>query len=115
MADKSSSSSTESSSRPGLINHLMSDKKSTILCVLRVLTLFYSALYSLPFIGSPAAFYRCLVVYVGVSYLRATQRLPRLQFSRVYLQQVLLEDSIHYLLYSFTFLNSFPLSCKSNY
>lgn len=45
----------------------------------------------------------------ATSALRLHQRMPPFQFSRDYLQKLLLEDSCHYLLYSLIFLYAYPV------
>jgi len=47
----------------------------------------------------------------ATSALRLHQRVPRVQFTRQFLETLLLEDSCHYLFYSLIFLYAAPVTC----
>ena len=61
--------------------------------------------------ASLSCYQRALILHGLTSALRLHQRMPPLQFTRVYLAQLLVEDSCHNLLYALVFINSYPLTC----
>lgn len=93
-----------------LKEHIILNKIDTALWASRVLTILFSIGYIIPIFGNPTnAYYKVLMANAATSALRLHQRLPRFQFSREYLQKLLLEDSCHYLLYSLIFLYAYPV------
>lgn len=59
--------------------------------------------------SSSSAFYKVLMANAATSALRLHQRLPRIQFTREFLGQLLSEDSCHYLFFSLIFLYVSPV------
>ena len=55
-------------------------------------------------------YYKALMANAATSALRLHQRLPRVQFTREFLAMLFVEDSAHYLLYSFNFIYSGPMT-----
>lgn len=56
-------------------------------------------------------YYKVLMNNAATSALRLHQRVPRVQLTRQFLETLLLEDSCHYLFYSFIFLYAAPVTC----
>uniref|UniRef100_T1E296 Putative plasma membrane protein n=1 Tax=Psorophora albipes TaxID=869069 RepID=T1E296_9DIPT len=94
-----------------LKQHVILNKIDTALWASRVLTIIFAIGYVIPIFGNPTnAYYKVLMANAATSALRLHQRMPAApQFSRAYLQQLLLEDSCHYLLYSLIFLYAYPV------
>jgi hypothetical protein len=93
-----------------LKNHLIEHKVETALWVSRLLTIIFSVAYLLPIFGSAqSAFYKVLMANAATSALRLHQRLPRIQFTKEFLGQLLSEDSCHYLFFSLIFLYVSPV------
>jgi hypothetical protein len=64
----------------------------------------------IPMIGGGAFYKKVLIANGATSALRLHQRLPRFQLTSEFLQQLIAEDSCHYLLFSIIFLNSHPIT-----
>uniref|UniRef100_A0A2M4A3M5 Putative conserved plasma membrane protein n=1 Tax=Anopheles triannulatus TaxID=58253 RepID=A0A2M4A3M5_9DIPT len=94
-----------------LKQHVIANKLETTQWVSRVLTIYFALSYVLPFLyGNPVnAYYKVLMANAATSAIRLHQRLPPFQLSRNYLQQMLLEDSCHYLFFSLIFLYVYPM------
>lgn len=121
-----SSPTTESSARPNAppppppppasapspLNMLLERKTDAVLLLSRLATLFFTLMYFLPlFRGEGQVYYsKALLSAIVTSVLRLRQRLPAFQFSREFLFYLIREDSAHYLLYSFLFLSSVPMT-----
>lgn len=58
------------------------------------------------------AYYKILLSCSATNILRLHQRLPRISFSREFLAVLIIEDSFHYLMYSFIFQYVSPVTCK---
>lgn len=69
---------------------------------------FFSCLI-LSFSSSQSAYNKVLLANAATSALRLHQRLPAFQLSRAFLSQLFVEDSCHYLLYSFIFMYVSPV------
>lgn len=115
----SSSSSSSTDGRQGqsgmrkIMAHLIEFKVDAALWVSRIAVVVCSFLYIIPILGQAASvscYQRALILNGLISALRLHQRMPPLQFNRIYLGQLLLEDSCHNLLYSLIFINSYPLT-----
>ncbi|XP_040163981.1 Krueppel homolog 2 [Anopheles arabiensis] len=94
-----------------LKEHVLANKLETTQWVSRVLTIYFALGYVLPFLygNSVNAYYKVLMANAATSAIRLHQRLPPFTLSRAYLQQTMLEDSFHYLLFSLIFLYVYPL------
>lgn len=93
-----------------LKEHIILNKIDTALWASRVLTILFTIGYVIPIFGNATnAYYKVLMANAVTSALRLHQRMPPFQFSRDYLQKLLLEDSCHYLLYSLIFLYAYPV------
>lgn len=93
-----------------LKQHVILNKIDTALWASRVLTILFAVAYVIPIFGNPTnAYYKVLMANAATSALRLHQRMPPFQMSRAYLQQLLLEDSCHYLLFSLIFLYAYPV------
>ncbi|OAF69964.1 hypothetical protein A3Q56_02307 [Intoshia linei] len=88
-------------------NHIKCDKKQFLLFILRLIITFGSLYYIYDF--SNTNLYHIIVVCnLSVFIIRLQSRVPlRLEFSKVYLGTILIEDSAHYILYSVMIYNSF--------
>lgn len=96
-----------------VVAHLTEFKVDAALWASRLATVVCSILYVFPILGQAAghsSYQRALILNGLTSALRLHQRMPRVQFNRMYLGQLLLEDSCHNLLYSLIFINSYPLT-----
>ncbi|XP_031624326.1 Krueppel homolog 2 [Contarinia nasturtii] len=92
-----------------LKQHIIDNKVDVALWASRVLTILFAFGYVLPIFGNAQnAFYKVLLANAATSALRLQQRMPRLSFSRQYLQLLLVEDSCHYLFFSTIFLYVSP-------
>lgn len=91
--------------------HVLANKLETTQWVSRVLSIYFALGYVLPFLyGNPVnAYYKVLMANAATSAIRLHQRLPRFELSRAFLQQTILEDSFHYLLFSLIFLYVNPM------
>lgn len=121
-----SSPTTESNARPNAspppappsaptsspLNMLLQRKTDAVLLLSRLATIFFALMYFLPiFRGEGQVYYsKALLSAIVTSVLRLRQRLPAFQFSREFLFYLIREDSAHYLLYSFLFLSSVPMT-----
>lgn len=94
-----------------LKEHVLANKLETTQWVSRVLTIYFALGYVLPFLygNSVNAYYKVLMANAATSAIRLHQRLPPFKLSRAYLQQTMLEDSFHYLLFSLIFLYVYPM------
>uniref|UniRef100_A0A182YHC1 Uncharacterized protein n=1 Tax=Anopheles stephensi TaxID=30069 RepID=A0A182YHC1_ANOST len=104
-----------------LKEHVLANKLETTQWVSRVLTIYFALGYVLPFLygllpfpfsayrNSVNAYYKVLMANAATSAIRLHQRLPPFKLSRDYLQQTMLEDSFHYLLFSLIFLYVYPM------
>lgn len=70
-------------------------------------------IYNILFFRNPYnAYYKALLSNAATSALRLHQRLGRVQFTAVFLRELVKEDSCHYLFYSLIFLYVAPITCK---
>lgn len=91
-------------------NHLLSNKIDTALWFSRLLTMIFTIAYIIPIFGnSQSAFYKVLIANAATSALRLHQRLPKIEFTKVFLAHLLAEDSCHYLFFSLIFLYVSPV------
>merc|ERR550534_2959780 len=91
--------------------HLMANKFDAVLLFVRLYIIFATFVFMVPVFGmdySVTCFKRVLLGNACISALRMHQRLPRVTFSKEFLQVLIMEDSFHYLVYSILFLNSHP-------
>lgn len=112
MSDNSSSTQEGATPQRGvdaLKKHVIDNKADVALWASRVLTVIFAIGYILPLFGNAqTAYYKVLMANAATSALRLHQRLPRLQFTRDYLQKLLVEDSCHYLFFSLIYLYVSP-------
>ncbi|ETN76540.1 hypothetical protein RB195_010946 [Necator americanus] len=83
------------------------------LLVTRLMTLFFSLCYLLPFLSPVApesAYYKAFAAAAATNALRMQQRVGTVSFTREFLARLLLEDSCHYLFYAILFLTSAPVT-----
>ncbi|KAL5282222.1 TMEM33 family protein [Megaselia abdita] len=93
-----------------LIEHIKSNKIDCALWATRLLTICFAIGYMIPIFGSSqSAYNKVLLANAATSALRLHQRLPSFQLSRAFLSQLFVEDSCHYLLYSFIFMYVSPV------
>ena len=120
MADGSNQGSSSPPPARGLgavKAHISSRPIEFGLFITRILTVFFAFNYFLPVLaifglgGSPySSYYKALMASAATSALRLHQRMPNFRMSTEFLQQLFLEDSAHYLIYSVLFINSEPLT-----
>eukprot|EP00088_Acartia_fossae_P049929 TRINITY_DN5547_c0_g1_i14.p1 TRINITY_DN5547_c0_g1~~TRINITY_DN5547_c0_g1_i14.p1 ORF type:complete len:250 (-),score=15.19 TRINITY_DN5547_c0_g1_i14:124-873(-) len=113
MADTDNTSQTQSRGIGALKNHLISHKLDVGLWVTRLATILFSFAYILPVIGNPTqSFYKALMANAATSALRLHQRQTNVPYTTLsaFIQQILTEDSAHYLMYSLIFLYSAPIT-----
>ncbi|CAF1049550.1 unnamed protein product [Rotaria sp. Silwood1] len=122
--EASSNASASSSPRPpspppppppsssSIINTLLERKTDAVLLLSRLATIFYTIMFILPIFHSESNIYytKALLSSVVTSILRLRQRLPNFELSREFLFNLFREDSAHYLMYSFLFLSSTPMT-----
>lgn len=92
---------------PGIQNFLMQDKSLTVLWFIRLYIIASTIFYILPFFGpevSRNSYKRVLLGSAAISALRLHQRLPRIQFNMEFARLLMVEDSLHYLMYSVLFM-----------
>jgi len=95
----------------GLQNFLMQDKSLTVLWLIRLYIIVSTFLYIVPLAGpevSRNSYKRVLLGSAAISALRLHQRLPAIQFNMEFARQLMVEDSLHYLMYSVLFLMAAP-------
>lgn len=117
MSDNTTNSQSQANDEPprrgveALKHHVIAHKVDVALWATRVFALIFAFFYFIPIFGNPYnAYYKVLVANAATSALRLHQRLPRVQFTREFLSQLLLEDSCHYLFYSLIFLHVSPVT-----
>ncbi|XP_047120946.1 Krueppel homolog 2 [Schistocerca piceifrons] len=113
MADTTSTSTSTQPQVKGwatLKKRLIEEKVEVALWATRIFTIFFTFGYFVPIFGNAYnAYYKALMSNAATSALRLHQRIPRVSFSKEFLQQLLSEDSCHYLLYSLIFLYVAPV------
>jgi hypothetical protein len=96
-----------------LKNHLLAHKVDVGLWLTRLATIFFSIAYIIPIIGNPTqSFYKALMANAATSALRLHQRQSLTPYTgfQAFVQQILTEDSAHYLIYSLIFLYGSPIT-----
>lgn len=94
-----------------LKTHVLAHKIDAGLWAIRVLTIIFTLGYFIPIFGSAQnAYHKALIANAATSALRLHQRLGRVEFTRAFLTQLLLEDSCHYLFYSLIFMYVAPVT-----
>ncbi|KAH9373559.1 hypothetical protein HPB48_014844 [Haemaphysalis longicornis] len=93
-------------------NHMTIHKIESLLWITRMCSVLFTLLYIVPVLdGNPYSCYqRALISNAATSALRLHQRMPSIQLSRMFLSQLLIEDSCHYLFYSLIFLFAQPMT-----
>jgi hypothetical protein len=115
--DGASSSASSPPPRPSppsssIIHVLLERKTDAVLLLSRLATIFFTIMYILPFLHSESNVYytKALLSSVVTSALRLRQRITYFALSREFLFMLFREDSAHYLMYSFLFLSSTPMT-----
>jgi len=96
-----------------LKNHLLAHKVDVGLWCTRVATMFFCLAYIIPVVGNPVqSFYKALMANAATSALRLHQRQSSSPYTTFqnFVQQILAEDSAHYLIFSLIFLYSSPIT-----
>jgi len=97
-----------------LIKYITDDKISAVLWLTRLLTIVFSFLFIVPLFGYDpnTLFQKAMMSSAATSALKLHQRISNVpfQFSRDYFARLIVEDSFHYLLYSFIFLSISPVT-----
>lgn len=100
--------------RTTLQQFIINDKISFILWLTRLFTIVCSFLFIIPLTGydQQTLYQKALLGSAATSALKLHQRRAGtgFQLSREYFQNLVIEDSFHYLLYSIIFLNSYPIT-----
>ncbi|KAL7292470.1 hypothetical protein TKK_0014047 [Trichogramma kaykai] len=114
MADTTSgtdSTPTVPKGLPALKQQVMQDKIKIAQWLLRCITIFFTLIFLIPIVGNPfESYYKILLSCTATNLLRLHQRLPRITFTREFLQLLFLEDSFHYLFYTFVFQYTAPVT-----
>uniref|UniRef100_A0A131XQJ9 Putative conserved plasma membrane protein n=1 Tax=Hyalomma excavatum TaxID=257692 RepID=A0A131XQJ9_9ACAR len=95
-----------------VFNHMSIHKIESLLWFTRMCSVLFTLLYIIPLLdANPYTCYqRALISSAATSALRLHQRMPSVQLSRMFLSQLLIEDSCHYLFYSLIFLFAQPMT-----
>lgn len=95
-----------------VINHISIHKIESLLWFTRMCTVVFTLLYIIPIFGANpyTCYQRALISNAATSALRLHQRMPTIQLSRMFLSQLLIEDSCHYLFFSLIFLFAQPMT-----
>ncbi|CAN8006224.1 unnamed protein product [Ixodes hexagonus] len=95
-----------------VINHISIHKIESLLWFTRMCTVVFTLLYIIPILGANpyTCYQRALISNAATSALRLHQRMPTIQLSRMFLSQLLIEDSCHYLFFSLIFLFAQPMT-----
>ncbi|XP_057319779.1 Krueppel homolog 2 [Microplitis mediator] len=116
MADSPSSGSADSSPQVekgwgALKQHILANKINAGLWATRVFTILFTVAFLIPLFGNPYnAYYKALMSSAATSALRLHQRVPVVRLNMQFIEDLLLEDSCHYLLYSIIFLYVSPVT-----
>ncbi|XP_075544811.1 transmembrane protein 33-containing Krueppel homolog 2 [Dermacentor variabilis] len=114
MGDENTERSTSATPRglSEVINHMSIHKIESLLWFTRMCSVVFTLLYIIPLLdANPYTCYqRALISSAATSALRLHQRMPSIQLSRMFLSQLLIEDSCHYLFYSLIFLFAQPMT-----
>ncbi|KAK6035293.1 hypothetical protein COOONC_27204 [Cooperia oncophora] len=114
----SASSSRAQPSRPSqgtisISQYVTENLMDCCLLATRLMTLFFTICYLLPFISPVApdsAYYKAFAAAAATNALRMQQRVGTVSFTREFFSRLLLEDSCHYLFYAILFLTSAPVT-----
>lgn len=117
-ASSSSGSSRPQSNRTAqdtitISQYVSANLMDCCLLATRLMTLFFTICYLLPFISPVApdsAYYKAFAAAAATNALRMQQRVGTVSFTREFLARLLLEDSCHYLFYAILFLTSAPVT-----
>ncbi|XP_058808206.1 Krueppel homolog 2 isoform X2 [Phymastichus coffea] len=114
MADTTSSEGsapTVEKGWPALKQQIIQDKIKVAQWSIRLVTILFTFAYLLPIFGNPYdAYYKVLLSCMATNILRLHQRIPRISFTREFMITLFLEDSFHYLFYSFVFQYAAPVT-----
>jgi len=86
-------------------------KVDVAMWITRLMTIVFTFLYVVPIFGSSVNFYyKALLANAATSALRLHQRVTVVSLTRVFVTQLILEDSCHYLFYSLIFVYCNPIT-----
>lgn len=106
--------STSSAPSVSIMEYAMRDKITLLLFFTRLFTVVCTFLYIIPISGYDinALFSKSLMASAATSALKLHQRMAGVPFqlNRIYLNQLMVEDSFHYLLYALIFMSSSPIT-----
>jgi hypothetical protein len=107
-----SSTSTSRSTSTSIVDYLKANAAESFYFVLRIVTIYFTALYVLPLTSASyqkTAYSKAFLSAAATNAFRLHQRMRASTtptFSRQFLQELMLEDSAHYLLYCVIFASS---------
>ncbi|KAK0416070.1 hypothetical protein QR680_012280 [Steinernema hermaphroditum] len=106
-----SNSSTSSPRFASMMDYMKANQMDSILFLCRLVTVFFSICYILPFGSmSTTAYTRAFAAAAATNVFRLRQRLTWFAFSREFLAYMILEDSAHYVMYCIIFITSAPVT-----
>lgn len=98
----------------GIMTYMLQDKITALLFLTRLFTVVCTFFFIVPISGYDlnALYSKSLMSSAATSALKLHQRMTGVPFqlNRVYLSQLMLEDSFHYLLFALVFMNSAPIT-----
>lgn len=106
--------STSSGPSVSIVEYAMRDKITLLLFFTRLFTVACTFLYIIPILGYDinALFSKSLMASAATSALKLHQRMAGVPFqlNRIYLNQLMVEDSFHYLLFALIFMSNAPIT-----
>uniref|UniRef100_A0A0K0F5Y9 Transmembrane protein 33 homolog (inferred by orthology to a C. elegans protein) n=1 Tax=Strongyloides venezuelensis TaxID=75913 RepID=A0A0K0F5Y9_STRVS len=97
--------------RQSIMEYLKADPSNAFLCILRIATVFFSILYLLPSRDNGTYYNKAMIAAAVTNGIRLSQRLGgNFQLTREFINNAILEDSFHYLVYSLVFAVSTPMT-----
>ncbi|MFH4978800.1 hypothetical protein AB6A40_005509 [Gnathostoma spinigerum] len=97
----------------GVLEYIRINAVDTVLFIARLITVFCSLYYVLPFFHPAiqhSAYSKAFVAAAATNAFRLHQRIGAFRFSREFIFNLLLEDACHYLLYSLFFITTAPIT-----
>merc|ERR1719223_1327715 len=96
------------------MNYALQDKVTALLFLTRLFTVVCTFLYIIPISGYDinALYSKSLMASAATSALKLHQRMAGVPFqlNRIYLNNLMIEDSFHYLLYALIFMSNSPIT-----
>ena len=96
-----------------IIHHVTTNPLYCLLFFTRMATLFFTLLHIVPFLNNNSSlsyYQKALLANGATSAIRLHQRLPAFRLTREFMDQLLAEDSCHYLFFSLIFLSHNPIT-----